>query len=123
MTGTQDIVFAPLVPVLALWVLAGLAAAMVALALWQGLRGWWLRGLAALAVLAALANPSLQNETREPLSDIALVLVDDTASNRIGDATRRPKRPLPIWKARLRIWQWIRASSPSQTMQVTLAHS
>ncbi|WFE74518.1 hypothetical protein [Roseinatronobacter sp. S2] len=84
MTGTQDIVFAPLVPVLALWVLAGLAAAMVALALWQGLRGWWLRGLAALAVLAALANPSLQNETREPLSDIALVLVDDTASNRIG---------------------------------------
>lgn len=84
MTGTQDIVFAPLVPVLALWVLAALAAAMVALALWQGLRGWWLRGLAALAVLAALANPSLQNETREPLSDIALVLVDDTASNRIG---------------------------------------
>jgi len=84
MTGTQDIVFAPLVPVLALWVLAGLAAAMVALALWQGLRGWWLRGLAALAVLAALANPSLQNETREALSDIALVLVDDTASNRIG---------------------------------------
>ncbi|MCC5959506.1 MAG: hypothetical protein JJU08_09215 [Rhodobacteraceae bacterium] len=84
MTGTQDIVFAPLVPVLALWVLAALAAAMVALALWQGLRGWWLRGLAALAVLAALANPSLQNETREALSDIALVLVDDTASNRIG---------------------------------------
>ncbi|MBR3369110.1 MAG: hypothetical protein IKG52_00605 [Rhodobacteraceae bacterium] len=85
MTGVQDIIFAPLVPVLALWVLAGLAAALVALALWQGLRGWWLRGLAALAVLAALANPSLQEETRDALSDIALVMVDDTASNGIGD--------------------------------------
>lgn len=84
MTGAQDIVLSPLVPVLVLWGLAGLAAAMVALALWQGLRGWWLRGLAAFAVLAALANPSLQHETREALSDIALVMVDDTASNRIG---------------------------------------
>ena len=84
MTGAQDIVLSPLVPVLVLWGLAGLAAAMVALALWQGLRGWWLRGLAAFAVLAALANPSLQHETREALGDIALVMVDDTASNRIG---------------------------------------
>ncbi|MGY6706305.1 hypothetical protein [Roseinatronobacter sp.] len=84
MTGVQDIVLSPLVPMPVLWGLAGLAAAMVALALWQGLRGWWLRGLAAFAVLAALANPSLQHETREGLSDIALVLIDDTASNRIG---------------------------------------
>ena len=84
MTGAQDIVLSPLVPMLVLWGLAGLAATMVALALWQGLRGWWLRGLAAFAVLAALANPSLQHETREALSDIALVMVDDTASNRIG---------------------------------------
>ncbi|MDD7970031.1 hypothetical protein [Roseinatronobacter alkalisoli] len=84
MSAAQEIILAPLVPLLVLWGLAGIAAAMVALALWQGLRGWWLRGLAALALLAALANPSLQDETREPLSDIALVMVDETASNRIG---------------------------------------
>ncbi|MGP9791384.1 hypothetical protein [Roseinatronobacter sp. NSM] len=99
--GAQEIIFDPLVPVLALWVLAGLAAALVALALWQGLRGWWLRGLAALAVLAALANPSLQDETRDALSDIALVMVDDTASNRIGGRDAQTEAALAHLEARL----------------------
>ncbi len=84
MTGWENIIFAPRLdwPILA--IIAVFAALMVALALWQGLRGWWLRGLAAFALLAALANPSLQSQDREGLSDIALVVVDETASNRIG---------------------------------------
>ncbi len=84
MIGGQDIVFAPLLPWLAIAAITVGAALMVGLALWQGLRGWWLRGLAALALIAALTNPSLLSEERETLRDIALVLVDDTASNRLG---------------------------------------
>jgi hypothetical protein len=84
MTAAQSIVLAPLVDWLVIWAVAGLAAVMVALALWRGLRGWWLRGLAALAILAALTNPSIQNENRSPLPDIAVVVVDETASNRIA---------------------------------------
>ncbi|MCC5991074.1 MAG: hypothetical protein JJT99_00985 [Rhodobacteraceae bacterium] len=84
MTGAQEIILAPLLPVWALWALGGLALAIAVLALWQGLRGWWLRGLAGLALVAALANPSLQIEERDALQDIALVVVDETASNRIG---------------------------------------
>lgn len=84
MNGTE-IAFAPLVPWTVLGAVAIVAALMIALALWRGLRGWWLRGLAALAVLAALANPALQTELRDTLSDIALVVVDTTASNRLSD--------------------------------------
>ncbi|MDT8857138.1 glutamine amidotransferase [Paracoccaceae bacterium Fryx2] len=82
MTGT--VVFDPLLPMVALWALAVLAAVLVGFALWRGLAGWWLRGLAAVAVLAALANPSLQEEDRAPLSDIVIAVVDDSASQQIG---------------------------------------
>ncbi|NBB97239.1 MAG: hypothetical protein GVY34_03580 [Alphaproteobacteria bacterium] len=80
-----EITFVPLLPWSLLAAVAGIAALMVLLALWRGLRGWWLRGLAALALLAALANPALQTELRDTLSDIALVVMDETASNRLGD--------------------------------------
>lgn len=84
MTPAQSIVLAPLVDWLVIWAVAAMAALLVGLALWRGLRGWWLRALAALAILAALVNPSVQNENRTPLPDIAVVLVDETASNRIA---------------------------------------
>ncbi|MGY6694416.1 MAG: hypothetical protein ACXIUW_00130 [Roseinatronobacter sp.] len=84
MTGWESIVFAPRLDWALLAIIAILAAMMVAVAVWRGLRGWWLRGLAALALLAALANPSLQTEERDSLNDIALVIVDDTASNRLS---------------------------------------
>lgn len=82
MTG---VVFAPLVPWAVVWVVAGLAAVLVGLALWRGLSGWWLRGLTAVALLLALANPSLQEEDRAPLTDIVLLVVDESASQGLGD--------------------------------------
>ena len=82
---TREIVFDPLLAPAVLAVLAALAAVGLALALWRGLPGWWLRALAALAVLAALANPALKEEEREPLSDIVLAVVDESASQRIAD--------------------------------------
>jgi len=82
MTG---VVLSPLVPLPVLWVLAGLAVGLVGFALWRGLAGWWLRGLTACALLAALANPSLQEEDRAPLTDIVLLVVDESASQGLGD--------------------------------------
>jgi hypothetical protein len=58
---------------------------MLAFAIWRGLRGWPLRGLAMLALGLALVNPSLQEENRKPLSDIILAVVDDSASQRLSD--------------------------------------
>ncbi len=83
MTGT--VVLDPLVPMVALALAAVFVALAVGLATWRRLSGWWLRGLAGLALLAALANPSLQQENRARLSDIIVLVVDESASQRISD--------------------------------------
>ena len=84
---TASMVFAPLVGWPVIFALAALAAALVALALWRGLPGWWLRGLGLVALLAALANPALQEEERANLSDIVILVVDESASQGLGDRT------------------------------------
>ncbi|MFN3955213.1 MAG: hypothetical protein ACK4LQ_12240 [Pararhodobacter sp.] len=87
MSGTAQIVFDPHLGWAVLGVL-GLAAVLItALSVWRGLSGWWLRGLGLLAVLAALANPALRSEERTPLNDVALLVVDETGSNRLGART------------------------------------
>ena len=81
---TGSVVFDPLVswPVLA--ALCAFAAVLLAVALWRGLTGWWLRGLTAVVVLTALANPALQEEDRGALSDIVILVVDESASQQLG---------------------------------------
>lgn len=75
-----SLVFAPLIPAPVIAVLALLALAGAGLALVRGLRGWLWRALAALGLAAALMNPALVREQRDPLTDIALLVVDDSAS-------------------------------------------
>ncbi|NKC34369.1 hypothetical protein [Falsiroseomonas selenitidurans] len=88
--------FAPVIP---LWLLAGLAL-LALLALLPALarreagadgarrfapaRGAWLRALAFAALLLALANPRLVEETRQTRPDIALLLVDRSDSAGLG---------------------------------------
>ena len=82
---SDAVIFDPLLPWPLLWVAAVLALAFVALAVWRRLSGWWLRGLAAAALLAAVANPSLQDEARDALSDIVILVVDRSASQQLSD--------------------------------------
>ena len=82
MTGTM--VLDPLLPLIALYVLAAIALILTGFAIWRRLGGWWLRGLAAIALLAALANPSIQQEDREALSDIVIAVIDNSASQTIA---------------------------------------
>ena len=83
MTGT--LVLDPLIPLVVLYAVGALALVALVLAIWRRLPGWWLRGLAGLALMIALANPAVQREDREPLSDIVVVVVDESASQRIAD--------------------------------------
>ncbi|MFQ6546395.1 hypothetical protein AADZ90_000450 [Aestuariibius sp. 2305UL40-4] len=83
MTGT--LLFDPLLGWPLVWMAAGLAVLATAIALWRGLSGWWLRALAGITLILALLNPSLQQEERAPLSDIVLLIVDRSASQRIAD--------------------------------------
>ncbi len=82
---TASVVFAPLVSLWLVYALAAAAVVLVALALWRGLSGWWLRALALAALVLALANPALQEEERQNLSDIVILVVDDSASQGLGD--------------------------------------
>jgi hypothetical protein len=82
---TGQVLFDPLLPLWALGALAALCALAVSFALWRGLSGWAFRGLAGLVLLAALSGPAWQTENRAPLKDIVLMLVDQSASQRLGD--------------------------------------
>jgi hypothetical protein len=98
---TDTIVLEPLLPLWALFGLAAVAAFFTALALWRGLSGWALRGLAAILLLAALAGPVLQRENRLPLSDIVLLLEDKTASQTLSDRASRTELAADALEARL----------------------
>ncbi|MEP5731509.1 MAG: hypothetical protein ABJL67_19295 [Sulfitobacter sp.] len=82
---TSTLVYDPLIPMSLLIVVAIIALIALMLAILRGLNGWPLRGLAAMVVLGALLNPSYQQEDRAPLSDIVLLVEDESASQRLSD--------------------------------------
>lgn len=78
------IIFAPLLPYPWLAALASAALLLALFALYRRARGAVFRTLLFTLLLLVLANPSLIAETREPLKDKALVVVDDSASMKLG---------------------------------------
>lgn len=99
MTGT--LVFDPLLPIWLIAALGVLLGAGLVLALWRGLSGWGLRALAGAVVLAALMGPVYQQEDRQPLSDIVLMLEDDSASQSLGSRQEQTNRTADALAARL----------------------
>jgi predicted Rdx family selenoprotein len=91
----------PLLPWPALIALAALAAGVCALALWRRARGGLLRALFAAVILLALANPSAVSEQREPLRDVALVVVDESPSTRIDGRAEQQEAALAALTAEL----------------------
>ncbi len=89
-----DLTFAPIVPWPALVALAVIGLGFIAITVITRGRGWILRALALALLLATLANPSLRNEDRENLSDIAVAVVDQSRSQSFGDRTQRTERAL-----------------------------
>ncbi len=75
------------IPLLAVAGFAGLL--FVVLAAWSRSRGWWLRGIALGLLFAALLNPSLRQEERENLTDIAVAVIDRSLSQNAGNRTQQ----------------------------------
>ncbi|MGR3836998.1 MAG: glutamine amidotransferase [Cognatishimia sp.] len=98
---SNSLLFDPLIDPSILAVLAAIMLATVGFALWRGLRGWALRGLGALAILLALAGPVLQREDRAPLSDIVLLVEDETASQSLGARGAQTETAVETLAARL----------------------
>lgn len=96
-----QIIFDPLLPWGVLAALAVLVVIAAVLAVWRGLSGWALRLLAGLVVLAALSGPGWQEEDRAALSDIVLMLVDESASQGLADRTLRTQEAADSLEAEL----------------------
>src|SRR5712692_201862 len=75
---------APLLPWWLIALLAGAAVLMLAPGIWRRARGIAWRGIAVAMLLAILVNPSLVEEKRSPLRDVAVVVVDESPSQQIG---------------------------------------
>ncbi len=75
----------PAVPVWLLLTLALLCSAVAALGIWRRARGAAWRAAAFAVLLGWLAGPTLIQETRQGLSDIALLVADNSASMQVGD--------------------------------------
>ena len=84
--------FAPFLPWWALALLALLAVAVVALHVLARRPGGWTRALGLALLLAALADPALVHEDREPLKDVVAIVLDHSASQGIGGRTAQTEQ-------------------------------
>lgn len=88
-----SIEFTPLVPVPLIWAAAVIAVVLVAVLIFRRSRGALWRGLALAALIAALLNPTLREEERESLANIAVVVVDESTSQALD---KRPEQKAAI---------------------------
>ncbi len=101
MIDVTRIAIAPMLPYWLLEVLYGFALLVFAFAVWRRARGLVWRGLSFLALGALLLNPSLVDEQREPIDDIAVVVVDRSPSQRIHTRTETTDEALAHVRQRL----------------------
>ena len=85
--------FAPMVPAPLFWAGVVLAAMLVVAAAGAAHARRLLRALSLAALLLALANPTLRQEERESLANIAIVVTDESLSQTIAG---RPEQTAAI---------------------------
>ena len=99
--SSLSIGFAPFIPLWALLALALAALVVLGLGLRSRAAGSWLRALLAAVILLTLANPSLVAEKREPLKDVALIVVDESPSQQLADRPAQTQDILDRFAKRL----------------------
>jgi hypothetical protein len=100
-TSAVSVAFDPLLGWTLLAVLGGIGLVLVLLGLRAGARGTWWRLGSLIVVLAALSNPSLIEEQRKPIADVALVVVDDSDSMAIGERRQQVQAARETLKRKL----------------------
>jgi hypothetical protein len=83
------IAFSPLVPACIVWAAAAVAFGLSLLLVLGRTRGGLARSLALALFVLALANPSITREEREPLTSVAAVVLDKSASQEFDDRTKQ----------------------------------
>ena len=99
--GAEFISFAPLIAWPWLAAILVLALLPVLFALVRQARGGLLRLIAIAALGAVLLNPSLVKEKRDPIRDVALIVVDRSESQTLGKRAERTDAALAMLKQKL----------------------
>jgi hypothetical protein len=93
--------FAPYLPWPVVWLFAALVLAATILMIINRMRGAALRGLSGALLCAALLNPVLKQDERQPIIDIAVAVVDQSQSQSIGKRTAQTQKALDDLKLRV----------------------
>ena len=99
--GAFTLATAPLLPWTAIALLGAACALVLGFGLLRRAPGLPWRAIALAILLVALVNPSLVEEQRAPQHDIAIVVVDESPSQRIGDRQHATEAALAALKDRL----------------------
>jgi hypothetical protein len=102
MLSRMQIDFSPLLPPEVLLALFVLAVAVLALAAWRRASGLLWRGIAAACLFAGLLNPSLVSEERSYFDDVAVIVLDQSASQKVGDRQKVSEDTLAALQAQLK---------------------
>ena len=93
--------FAPLLPWAVIGAFSAFAALLTAIAFRKHATGAGWRGAALAIAIGALANPTLNTENRDLLTDVVAVVVDRSPSQRIGTRWERTDQTLRVVRERL----------------------
>ena len=91
---SASLILAPLIPWPAVAALAAVGLLLVGYAALRRARAWPLRALALVVLVAALLNPSVVGEDTETRPDVALVVIDESASQGVGARPEATERAL-----------------------------
>ena len=116
MDAFTTLAFDPLLPIAALIVLGVIAVLLLGFGLARGARGTGWRALVLAALWVALANPSAVREQRQPLDDVAVVVIDQSRSQTIGDRADQAR------EAGAAIAESMRGLSGLEVRTVTMDH-
>ena len=114
--------FAPLLPLPVFWAAVAVALCLVVVLFLRGTRGALFRTLALAAMMAALANPTLREEERENLGNIAIAIIDESTSQTLA---QRPEQTAAIRQqlearlgriANLEV-KWVISSKPRENVR------
>ncbi len=95
------ITIAPLLPLALIVIVGVLGSALCIFGLWRSARGTLLRGGAFAALIALALNPSLVEEERDTIPDVAVIAIDRSQSQMIGTRSAVTEQALSEIESRL----------------------
>ncbi len=98
---TSSLTLAPMLPLPLIAAMAAVGLALVAVGVLRGARGTLLRAVVLATLTVALANPLAVREEHQPQRDVAVVVVDRSASQLVGQRQAQTEQALKAVRERL----------------------